>query len=116
MKVPSIPLAGTDGTQVNLSSLAGLTILFAYPRTGVPNQPNPPGWDAIPGARGCTPQACSFRDRFDEIKSLGVAHLYGLSVQSTDYQREMTEREHLPFSMLSDESLACACPPSKPTA
>lgn len=106
MKVPSIALAATDGTQVDLSSLAGRTVVFAYPRTGVPNQPNPPGWDAIPGARGCTPQACAFRDRFTELRSLGVAHLYGLSVQSTDYQREMAEREHLPFPMLSDESLA----------
>lgn len=105
-KIPSILLPATDGSKVDLSSLAGRAILFAYPRTGVPNQPNPPGWDAIPGARGCTPQACAFRDLYAELKSLGVTHLYGLSVQSTDYQREMAEREHLPFPMLSDESLA----------
>lgn len=103
MKVPSFLLAATDGSHVDLSSLAGRTVVFAYPRTGVPNQPNPPGWDAIPGARGCTPQACAFRERFAELQSLGVAHLYGLSVQATDYQREMAEREHLPFPMLSDE-------------
>jgi len=106
MKVPAIVLAATDGAQINLAALPGRSVVFAYPRTGVPNQPNPPGWDAIPGARGCTPQACAFRDLYAELKSLGVAHLYGLSVQPTDYQREMAEREHLPFSMLSDESLA----------
>ncbi len=106
MTVPSIALAATDGSQINLSSLAGRVVVFAYPRTGVPNQPNPPSWDQIPGARGCTPQACAFRDRFGELQSLGVAHLYGLSVQPTDYQREMAEREQLPFPMLSDEFLA----------
>jgi len=106
VKVPSIALAATDGSQVNLSSLAGRIVVFAYPRTGVPDKPNPPGWDAIPGARGCTTQACAFRDRFAELQSIGVAHLFGLSVQSTDYQREMAEREHLPFPMLSDEQFA----------
>lgn len=104
--MPSIPLAATDGSTVALSSLAGRAVLFAYPRTGVPNQPNPPGWDRIPGARGCTPQACAFRDRYAELRSLGVAHLYGLSTQDTACQREMATRENLPFPMLSDEHFA----------
>ena len=65
----------------------------------------PDGWDAIPGARGCTPQSCSFRDHFAELKRLGVAHLYGLSTQDTDYQREAVERLHLPFALLSDAAL-----------
>jgi peroxiredoxin len=62
----------------------------------------PDGWDAIPGARGCTPQSCSFRDHFAELKQLGVAHVFGLSTQDSDYQREMVERLHLPFPVLSD--------------
>jgi peroxiredoxin len=106
LRVPSIPLAATDGITIDLSSLAGLTVVYAYPRTGRPGEPNPDGWEAIPGARGCTPQTCAFRDHFAELQSLGVAHLYGLSTQSTDYQREAAERLHLPFPLLSDESLA----------
>jgi peroxiredoxin len=105
MRVPSIPLQATDGSSVDVSQLAGRTVLFAYPRTGRPNQPNPPGWDLIPGARGCTPQACAFRDLFAEFRSLGIGHLYGLSTQDTAYQQEMAEREHLPFPLLSDEQL-----------
>jgi peroxiredoxin len=108
MRVPSIPLAATDGSVVDLATLVGRSVVFAYPRTGRPGEPNPPGWDAIPGARGCTPQACAFRDFFGELRSLGVEHLFGLSVQDTAYQREMAEREHLPFPILSDERLQLA--------
>jgi peroxiredoxin len=103
--VPAVGLPATDGTNVDLSSLAGRTVLYAYPRTGRPGVPNPEGWDLIPGARGCTPQACSFRDHFEELMALGVAHLYGLSSQSTAYQHEAWERLHLPFPLLSDERL-----------
>src|SRR4051812_423909 len=91
-KLPELALHATDGSQVDLSTLRGRTVVYVYPRTGMPGQPLPEGWDAIPGARGCTPQSCSFRDHFAEIKDLGVAHLYGLSTQDTDYQREAAER------------------------
>src|SRR5258706_16114575 len=72
LKLPSVTLTATDGTRVDLSNLAGRTVVYIYPRTGVPGQPLPDGWDAIPGARGCTPQSCSFRDHFAELKQLGA--------------------------------------------
>ena len=68
----SVPLAATDGTTVDLAALHGRTVVYAYPRTGVPGVDNPDGWDMIPGARGCTPQSCAFRDHFAELKGLGV--------------------------------------------
>ena len=105
LKLPALALDATDGSQVDLSKLAGRTVVYIYPRTGVPGQASPEGWDAIPGARGCTPQSCSFRDHFAEIRGLGVAHLYGLSTQATGYQREAAERLHLPFPILSDTEL-----------
>jgi peroxiredoxin len=108
LQLPSVALVATDGSQVDLSKLAGRTVVYIYPRTGVPGQAPPDGWDAIPGARGCTPQSCSFRDHFAELKRLGVARLYGLSTQDTAYQREAAERLHLPFPVLSDEGLALA--------
>jgi len=80
-------------------------VVYIYPRTGVPGQASPQGWDQIPGARGCTPQSCAFRDHFAELKRLGVAHLYGLSTQDSDYQSEAVERLHLPFPLLSDQNL-----------
>ena len=106
MHIPSIPLPATDGSTIDLASLAGRVVLFAYPRTGVPDQPNPPGWDQIPGARGCTTQCNAFRDAFAELRALGVAHLYGLSTQDTAWQREMARRQQLPFAILSDEDFA----------
>jgi peroxiredoxin len=115
LRIPSIPLPATDGSTVDLSALPGLTVLYAYPRTGRPVEPNPDGWDAIPGARGCTPQTCAFRDHFAELQSLGVAHLYGLSTQNTAYQRELAERLHLPFPILSDEHLVLTKALSLPT-
>jgi peroxiredoxin len=104
LKLPSIKLIGTDGTEVDLAKL-GRTVLYIYPRTGVPGQPLPEGWDGIPGARGCTPQSCSFRDHFVELKRLGIAHVYGLSTQNTEYQGEAARRLHLPFAILSDADL-----------
>jgi len=104
-RMASIPLPATDGRTVDLAALRGRTIVYAYPRTGQPGIDNPPGWDLIPGARGCTPQSCSFRDHFAELKALGVTHLFGLSTQDPAYQREAAERLHLPFAILSDEHL-----------
>jgi peroxiredoxin len=104
-KLPDLALRATDGTTVNLAKLAGRTVVYIYPRTGEPGKPPPDGWDAIPGARGCTPQSCAFRDHFAELKALDVARLYGLSTQDTSYQREAVERLHLPFAILSDAGL-----------
>jgi peroxiredoxin len=105
MALPDIALAATDGGSVNLSKLAGRTVVYVYPRTGRPGQALPTGWDSIPGARGCTPQSCGFRDHFAELKALGVGTLFGLSTQDTDYQREAVKRLHLPFALLSDAAL-----------
>jgi len=101
-KLPDIALPTTDGSAINLSKLKGRTVVYVYPRTGVPGVDPPDGWDQIPGARGCTPQSCSFRDHFAELKRFGVAQLFGLSTQDLDYQREAVERLHLPFAILSD--------------
>jgi len=106
MRMPAITLAATGGSPVDLSKLEGRTVVYAYPRTGRPGQPLIEGWNAIPGARGCTPQSCGFRDHFAELRGLGVAHLYGLSTQDTDYQHEVVVRLHLPFAILSDEKFA----------
>jgi peroxiredoxin len=108
LALPDIALPATGGAPVNLSKLKGRTVLYIYPRTGVPGVDAPPGWDQIPGARGCTPQSCGFRDHFAELKALGVDHLYGLSTQDTAYQHEAAERLHLPFAILSDADLKLA--------
>jgi len=108
MKLPDIALVPTSGPPVNLAKLKGRTVLYVYPRTGVPGVDAPPGWDDIPGARGCTPQSCGFRDHFAELKRLGVVQVYGLSTQDTAYQREAAERLHLPFAILSDADLKLA--------
>jgi peroxiredoxin len=105
-RLPSLALAATDDAQVNLGQLAGRSVVYIYPRTGDPNAGTPDGWNEIPGARGCTPQSCGFRDHFAELKRLGVAQLFGLSTQTTEYQREAVERLHLPFAILSDSDLA----------
>ena len=100
--LPSIPLQSTDGENVILASLRGKVVVYAYPRTGVPGQPNPVGWDMIPGARGCTPQCCAFSNNNQALIDAGVSKVFGLSTQSTEYQRELANRLHLPFSILSD--------------
>jgi peroxiredoxin len=106
MRLPDLMLSATDGSRVNLSKLAGRTVVYVYPRIGRPGVPAPDGWDAIPGARGCTPQSCGFRDHFADLKRLGVTNLFGLSTQDTAYQQEVVERLHLPFQILSDADLA----------
>eukprot|EP00752_Nemacystus_decipiens_P000273 g273.t1 len=106
--VPSLTLAASDGGAVDLAALAGRTVVYAYPMTGRPDAPLPDGWDMIPGARGCTPQSCAFRDHFAELRALGVAHLFGLSTQDSAYQAEAAARLHLPFPLLSDADFAFA--------
>jgi peroxiredoxin len=108
MKMASIALEATDGRKIDLAVLPGRVVVYAYPRTGQPGVENPEGWDMIPGARGCTPQSCAFRDHFAELKALGVSALFGLSTQDSAYQREAAERLHLPFPLLSDEHLQLA--------
>jgi peroxiredoxin len=115
MKLPDLALPATDGAPVNLSKLKGRIVVYVYPRTGVPSVDLPRGWNDIPGARGCTPQSCSFRDHFDELKRLGVAQLYGLSTQDTAYQREAATRLHLPFAILSDEKRTLTAALNLPT-
>jgi peroxiredoxin len=104
LRLPSIPLPATNGDLVDLSDLPGKTVVYCYPRTGRPDQEIPRGWDDIPGARGCTPQSCAFRDHHQELRALG-ASVYGLSTQTSEYQREAVERLHLPFALLSDADL-----------
>ena len=108
MRLPALALASTSGRSVDLSQLNGMTIVYIYPRTGRPDRELPTGWNAIPGARGCTPQSCAFRDHFQELKDLGVTELFGLSTQDTAYQQEAVARLHLPFEILSDENLEFA--------
>jgi peroxiredoxin len=102
LPMPRMSLPSTSGGMVNLAALgAQRTVIYCYPMTGVPGKPLPDGWDEIPGARGCTPQSCGFRDHHEELARLG-AHVFGLSTQTSDYQREMAHRLHLPFEVLSD--------------
>ncbi len=102
MPMPQISLRSTAGRMVDLSHLsAPRTVIYCYPMTGVPGKPLPEGWDMIPGARGCTPQTCNFRDHHQELLQL-KADVFGLSTQTTEYQLEMAQRLHVPFEILSD--------------
>jgi peroxiredoxin len=107
-KMPSVALSDTSGHEVDVSTLSGLTIVFCYPRTGAPGENITDDWNAIPGARGCTPQACSFRDELAELRDLGVKNVFGVSTQDTPYQAEARARLQLPYELLSDESLKFA--------
>lgn len=114
-RLPAITLAASAGSPVALDQLSGQTVIYAYPMTGRPNTPLPDGWDQLPGARGCTPQSCAFRDHASELQQRGVDHLFGLSTQSTDYQQEAAARLHLPFALLSDQQLALTTALNLPT-
>jgi peroxiredoxin len=104
--LPSLSLVATTGERIDLSGVRGLAVVFAYPRTGRPNDPPlVPDWDLIPGARGCTPHTCSFRDLSADFAALD-ARIFGLSTQDPEYQRELAERLHLTFPILSDAELA----------
>jgi peroxiredoxin (alkyl hydroperoxide reductase subunit C) len=106
MFVPSLSLPATTGERIDLSAVPGRAVVFAYPRTGRPNAPPlVPDWDLIPGARGCTPHTCSFRDLAADFAALD-ARVFGLSTQDTEYQQELAERLHLTFPILSDAGLA----------
>ena len=114
-RIPPIALLATNGERIRLDERrAAWTVVYAYPRTGVPDRDSPPGWDDIPGARGCTPQSCSNRDHHAELRALG-AEVFGLSTQTSEYQREMAERLHLPFPVLSDAELELTRALSLPT-
>ena len=104
MRVPAMSLPATTGELVDLAALPRRTVIYAYPMTGVPGVPLPADWDAIPGARGCTVEALSFKDHRTEMAELG-ADVLGLSTQGTAYQQEMVDRLHLPFAVLSDAGL-----------
>ncbi|THW20396.1 thioredoxin-like protein [Aureobasidium pullulans] len=105
MKMPPLSLPATNDSLVKISSLQGLVVIFCYPRTGAPNETIPDSWNSIPGARGCTPQACSFRDLSRQFLTAGVNKIFGLSTQDTSYQQEVKTRLNLPFELLSDEKL-----------
>ena len=106
MPLPPFELQATDGARVRLDELGGRVVVYAYPRTGVPGEdPLVADWDAIPGARGCTPESCGFRDHFAELRDAGASLVFGLSTQDSAYQREAAERLHLPFALLSDVDL-----------
>lgn len=107
MRLPPVALRSTSGRLVDLAGLSGRVVIYCYPRTGQPDIDPPQGWNEIPGARGCTPQACAFRDHHQELQKLS-AQVFGLSTQDTDYQQEAVTRLHLPFELLSDSELEFA--------
>jgi peroxiredoxin len=110
MRLPALRLRSTGGGAVELAeaaAAAGTLVLYVYPRTGTPGRPSPDGWDAIPGARGCTPQSCAFRDHHAELAALR-ADVLGLSAQPGEEQDAFAAREHLPFALLSDPELRLA--------
>ena len=112
--IPNVPLPSTAGEPVDLAALPGRTVVYCYPLTGRPDTELPRGWDEIPGARGCSPQSCAFRDHHENLRALG-ARVFGLSTQDTEYQREAVERLRLPYELLSDKNLRFAGALSLPT-
>lgn len=115
MALPALSLASTQGGTEDLAELAaGRLVAYVYPKTGVPGQPLPAGWNDIPGARGCTPQSCAYRDNLARFAELGTA-VVGISAQSPAEQSEFAEREHIPFPLLSDTDLRLAASLRLPT-
>jgi len=113
-RLPSVALRSMAGNVVYLSALAGTTVAYCFPMMGRPGSEMPPGWDEIPGTRGCTPQSCAFRDHHAELRALG-ARVYGISAQDVGFLKKIAERLHLPFELLSDEDLILAEALSLPT-
>ena len=103
-KMPSFTLQSTSGQWIDLSAIEGWIVIYCYPLTGRPDESLPEGWDQIPGARGCTPEVCAFRDYHQDLQNMGVT-VFGVSTQLPDYQSEMVNRLHLPFDVLSDSNL-----------
>ncbi|MBL6936098.1 MAG: peroxiredoxin [Alphaproteobacteria bacterium] len=114
LSLPAVSLAATSGENTALDGLTGLCVFYVYPMTGRPGTPLPPGWDQIPGARGCTPQACAFRDHMAELEALRCG-VFGISAQSPDDQKEARERLNLPYHLLSDAGLEFAAALNLPT-
>ena len=106
-RLPPVALKSTAGNVVDLSALAGVTVAYCFPMMGRPDGEMPVGWDEIPGARGCTPQSCAFRDHHAVLRSLG-ARVFGISAQESAFQKQIAERLHLPFELLSDQDLVLA--------
>ena len=116
LAMPGLSLPASDGSTVDLAALGpGRTVIYLYPLTGRPGVDLPEGWDAIPGARGCSTEACDFRDHFADLQAAGAAQVWGLSSQDPDYQAEVVERLHLPFTMLSDPDFTLAGALNLPT-
>jgi peroxiredoxin len=107
MTLPAVPLPASDGSTIDLSAVPGRAVVFAYPRTGTPGDPPTAEWDAIPGARGCTPEMCSVRDEHGAFADRGVA-VFGLSAQTPEEQEEAARRLGLPYPLLSDAAGALA--------
>jgi peroxiredoxin len=113
--IPPVTLEATSGGPVDLAAAAAETlVVYVYPLTGTPGEPLPPGWDQIPGARGCTPENCSFRDHAADFAGLGV-RVRGLSAQPLGEQRRFAEREHIPYALLNDAALTLASRLGLPT-
>lgn len=107
MSIPNIKLKATNGKLIELKNIDGRVVFYLYPMTGPSHIPLPKGWDEIPGARGCTPQACSFKNNYAELQELGLT-VFGMSTQSSDFQIKEKERIHLPFDLLSDQNIEFA--------
>ncbi|MGP9820710.1 peroxiredoxin [Salinarimonas sp. NSM] len=108
MRLPDVALVSTGGGRVRLSGLRDVCVLYVYPMTAEPGVALPEGWDGIPGAKGCTPQSCAFRDHFAELREAGADAVFGISTQAPQAQAEAAARLHLPFPLLSDADLALA--------
>ncbi|WP_170763082.1 peroxiredoxin [Ruegeria lacuscaerulensis] len=115
VRLPSVTLMATDGSDIDLSVQTGCTVVYAYPRTSPADGAAIPGWAEIPGAKGCTPQSCGYRDYHQQLNEAGADRVFGLSTQDTEYQREVRDRLHLPFEILSDENLKLQTALSLPT-